>query len=567
VSAILLLLGLVLAPWPFGCAPDSWRYALTALLLVAAALWHLDAARRGRGPAPLLLAAGGAMLVGGLQIVLGTSVAPVWSAEATLIWVAMLAVLAVLAETCRDRRSALRVAGLLLVAVGSQAVFGVIQAAAAPGTVYGIAPSAAVSPLGSYVNHNHFAGLVEMAVPLALGWALGLWRRARGPTPGALGMIGLALGLSAAHLASRSRGGLVALVVGTVSLAAIWWMRHQRVSGRRRLRAVAALALVAALVLAFGWLSVPSTTRRHLGTVVRGTGEAAAAYRLEIARATLRLAAIHPILGCGLGAFADAVTPFKTAYGDLRVTHAEDDVLQLVAEAGLVGLVALLGLVLALGRRCARSLRERGDPVRRGITLGALSGVVALLVHSFLDFNLHLPANALAFVVLLALAASPAAATQRARLAPPWRVLGAAVVAALLLLAASAGAWRTAGAVALDRAMHVGGPRERIAALGRVTRCHPYLSEAYQLRARVRMQVVAGGGHAAGQLARARRDVDAAIRLRPAWGAAWADRAWLLWAEGDLQGAGQALDRALVLDPSNRDVRAMEESLRARSGA
>ena len=77
------------------------------------------------------------------------------------------------------------------------------------------------APFGSYVNHNHFAGLVEMGGG-GWRWALAVGRRAPGrrAAPRSLALGGLALGLAAAHLASRSRGGLLALGAGLAGAGA-----------------------------------------------------------------------------------------------------------------------------------------------------------------------------------------------------------------------------------------------------------------------------------------------------------------------------------------------------------
>jgi hypothetical protein len=315
-------------------------------------------------------------------------------------------------------------------------------------------------------------------------------------------------------------------------------------------------------VPAFGWLAVPGETRRHLATVRRGTAESAGAYRVDLAVATLRLAATRPWLGCGLGAYADAVTTFKIGHGSERATHAENDALQFASEAGLVGLLCLGALGLAIARRGHLAYRERGDPVRSGLTLGAASGAAGLLVHSCLDFNLHLPANALVFVVLLALLGP--APTRTTAPATPFSRRGASVALAGLLAIVGLGAsWRAWGALSFERASRPGVSRDHLSALGDVVRWHPYLADAFQQRARVRMALAAAGSQGPSQLARARADLASALRLRPQWGEAWADRAWVDWAGGDLRAARRAMGRALSLDPGNPTVRTLDARLRA----
>jgi len=60
---------------------------------------------------------------------------------------------------------------------------------------------------------------------------------------------------------------------------------------------------------------------------------------------------------------------------------------------------ALIALIWAV-----RRWRERHDPLVRGVTLGAILGVTAILIHSLTDFNLQIPANAATFAAIFAIA-------------------------------------------------------------------------------------------------------------------------------------------------------------------
>ena len=489
------------------------------------------------------------------QVAVGTSLAPLATLEAALVWLALLAALLVLRDLASDRAAAFRLAGVALAAVLAQAAFAVVQSSRTPGAIYGERLAHAMTPFGSYVNHNHFAGLVEMGIPLALGWALGLVRRDRGPTPAVLGLFGAALALTAAHLASRSRGGLIALVAAVTVLAGVWWLRHRTGVSRPVVAVTGVLALVG--VVAFGWLAVPAETRQHLSTVVRGSGTAAGSYRLDIARATARLALSRPALGAGLGAYADAVTPFKTGHGDVRTAHAEDDVLQFVAEGGLVGCLLLAGLAWPLVCGARATLGERGDPVRRGLAAGALAGIAGLLVHSFLDFNLHLPANALLFCVLVALASPSARSTARPpeRLGPPWST----GVALLVLATAALAGERAVGAAALEEARAVASPRQRIQALSRAIERHPYLEDAYRDRGLARIRLAERRSLSVAQLELAELDLRRALRWRPASGELWCELAWVQWAAGDASSARRSLEQARTMDPSHRGIAGLAE--------
>jgi Flp pilus assembly protein TadD len=125
--------------------------------------------------------------------------------------------------------------------------------------------------------------------------------------------------------------------------------------------------------------------------------------------------------------------------------------------------------------------------------------------------------------------------------------------------------WRAAGAVALDRALGDGDPQMRVAALDGVLRRHPYLAEGYRARALAWRDLALGRREFAfSRLERAERDGSAAVRLRPAWGEAWADLAWTRWMRGELSGARAAMDRAASLDPTHPHIARSRADLLAR---
>ena len=552
-----LLLGLLLAPWPYGAAADPARYALAALVLLGAAVWAAGRATGGEGLPLLAVPAAGLPALGLLQIAVGASAVPVWTAEAALLHAAMMAALVFWSERGRDRAASGRLAGAVLAVCGAEAVFGAVQWSQAPNRIYGQATPIVTTPFGSYVNHNHFAGLMEMGIVLAAAMALGRARLRGGPTPGAVGLGALSLGLAAVHLASRSRGGLIALAAGLMVAGTLWLLAASRREGAR-LRGWP-LALGGAIVIAFGLAVVPAGTRAHLATLFHGRADTSGDYRLDTARDTLRLAATHPLLGAGLGAYADAFPPFKRAHGDVRTTHAESDVLELLAEGGLAGLALVAFLAVLLGRGLAERLRYGRNPYRKAIAVGAAGAVAALGVHSLFDFNLRLPANALIFTSLLGLAGSPREAPRRVG----SRVLPAAA-ALLLALLSGAAAWRASGSIALDRALLDPEPQMRVAALDPVLARHPYLAEGYRARGLAWRELALGRrGFAPARLEWAERDLLRAVGLRPSWGEAWADLAWTQRLRGDAASAREAMDRAARLDPTHPHIaRARDEMLK-----
>lgn len=114
----------------------------------------------------------------------------------------------------------------------------------------------------------------------------------------------------------------------------------------------------------------------------------------------------HPLVGTGPGTYSNIFTQYQPPGLKNRRYMAHNDYLHFISEAGLPLMAIVAWMIIVFYRKGFRKLKNPSRLVR-GITLGALSGTTAILVHSFGDFNLHLPANAILFTVLAAIAVSP----------------------------------------------------------------------------------------------------------------------------------------------------------------
>jgi O-antigen ligase len=113
----------------------------------------------------------------------------------------------------------------------------------------------------------------------------------------------------------------------------------------------------------------------------------------------------RPILGWGLGTFETIYPQFRSFYTNLLVDKAHNDYLQLVAETGLVGFAIMIWFLVSTFRRAVPKIRNWPSDVNGAVALAAVIGIAGILVHSLVDFNLEIPANALLFYVLCAVAA------------------------------------------------------------------------------------------------------------------------------------------------------------------
>jgi O-antigen ligase len=270
------------------------------------------------------------------------------------------------------------------------AVFAVLQGFTSDGKIYWLIKPRAGSVYGSYVNHNHYAGLIELLFPFSL--VLAFSGSIRGAKRFLLGFA--AMLMVASVFLCQSRGGMFAVLVETVFLA-ILWMRQ--FSPRKSAAVFVAFCLITAFFLA--WIAP-----QQVGSRITDIHDPA---RWLIHRDSFRMFTAHPFLGNGFGTFATAFPHYRVFYDGFLINHAHDDYLELLLETGLAGFGVGLWFMVALYREGLRNLR----PARRSsaalVSTAALAGCTGLLAHSFTDFNLHIPANAALFFVLCVVATVP----------------------------------------------------------------------------------------------------------------------------------------------------------------
>jgi len=281
-----------------------------------------------------------------------------------------------------------RVLGIAVtVYTAALAVFAIAQFFSSPALIYWtVKPRWGGWVFGPYVNHNHFAGLMEMLIPLAAVYVLSRPRA----YPARL-LLGFAVSVAVASvLLSGSRGGLIALVAEVLILTVILL---RRAPGRRSAAAgVLGIVLAASLFL---WMDQGDILKRFstVASLTR-TPEATFGERRWVALDALRMFRHRPFTGVGLGSFETAYPPYRSFPSDFEWDHSHNDYAEALAETGLTGLVLMLASLVFLLGMAFRNLRERLRHEQGWMQLGAALGCCGLLVHSLVDFNLHIPANA-----------------------------------------------------------------------------------------------------------------------------------------------------------------------------
>jgi O-antigen ligase len=126
--------------------------------------------------------------------------------------------------------------------------------------------------------------------------------------------------------------------------------------------------------------------------------------RAEPARYGTGLIKDYPLVGAGPGSWYIVFPRYRGSDLANFFDYAHNDYVQFLAESGAIG-AALLGAIVAwsLGVALLAQFRRR-DPLMRGISFAAIMGIASLLIHSSVDYNLQIPANAMLFMVLLAFA-------------------------------------------------------------------------------------------------------------------------------------------------------------------
>jgi len=477
LTRALLVATLFVAPLPFG-AVQEWAWGtLTALAFLLLLLWSISSVQQGAMRivwSPLYVPAGLLFILGMIQFFGHLTMDPIATRESLLKLAADLILFFMAAQLfgapapARSTLAALgeRVDPLRQVGEGVGgppasplrwtivvysfllALFAIFQFFSSHGLIYWTVQSPGWT-FGPYVNHNHYAGLMEMLIPIMVASVLTAFRkppslppshavssqyeasgqvpqnlpaRLAGPAyrqPGAsragressttalavfLGCVVLIPVVSV--LLSGSRGGLISLAVEVLLAAVLIFLRGP--ARARKITAVLGSSALIAAALLFVWMA-PRQSLERLETVVDITHspEVGLAERWVASRDSLRILRDHPWVGAGLGSFETVFPRYQTLPGDLTWDHAHNDYAEALAETGAAGgalILFALGLFfwLAFG-----NLRERLKHRAGWIQFGAALGCCGLLVHSLADFNLHIPANAAWFAGCAALATSP----------------------------------------------------------------------------------------------------------------------------------------------------------------
>ncbi|MCU1239568.1 MAG: hypothetical protein JWO71_294 [Candidatus Acidoferrum typicum] len=273
------------------------------------------------------------------------------------------------------------------------AIFGILQHLTFNGKLYWFREMRYGGiPFGPYVNRNHFAGFAELVIPVALvPLILGKVRRERWLAVGIFALVPIV-----ALFLSASRGGLVSFAaeIGVVTLLMIL----RRAGGRHILAGGLVLLLAFMLV---SWLGVRQILERFSSMQ---TLEVSLGKRASMRHDAWHIFRDHPWTGTGLGTLPMVFPAYETLYDGRVVNHAHNDYLEMLADTGLAGAFCCAWFLAVLFFRSLKQLLVTDKPFAAALHLSGLVACCGFLVHSLVDFNLHMPGNALLFLLMANLA-------------------------------------------------------------------------------------------------------------------------------------------------------------------
>jgi len=327
------------------------------------------------------------LAIGLLQLVFRTSSYAYFTRAELLRLSAYLIIFCLAAQAFRTRRDLTQLAWFLMSFAFLVSLFGIIQHFTSGGKIYWYRELPLGGDLfGPYVNRNHFAGFVELTAPVGLSLMVfrGL-RREVFPLAALLTVIPVS-----ALVLAGSRGGIVSFAFQLGVLALLVRSRKSREGPRMAAVGIVALAAVALIV----WIGAGRAIERFANLPQTDTS---LGRRLTMARAASQVVRNHPILGSGLGTLVVVYPRYETVYDGKVVEHVHNDYMELLAESGLLGGICGLTFLVLLYRQARNNFEAAQGHFSRGIHAAGIVAMAGLLFHSFVDFNLHIPANALLF--------------------------------------------------------------------------------------------------------------------------------------------------------------------------
>ncbi|OGS22890.1 MAG: hypothetical protein A2252_07375 [Elusimicrobia bacterium RIFOXYA2_FULL_39_19] len=273
------------------------------------------------------------------------------------------------------------------------AIFGIIQKYSWNGKIFWFRElMRGGTPFGPFVNRNHAAGYLDMIMPISLGLLLTERDQSKKVLFGFISTV-----IGGAIIVSLSRGGIFSFLWSVVFISVLLVIFTNKSKGL-----LVIFSLTVFLVIFVNWLGKDEVIKR-IATVANVEGENSVSLRAEIWKDTLKIVKDFPVIGTGIGTFSNIFPKYKTIKERLIFTHTENDYIQLLAETGFIGFIIFVCLMFMFFLSVLFKMFKRKDRNVQELTICFLGSCIGMCIFSFLDFNLHIPSNALLFTIIIGL--------------------------------------------------------------------------------------------------------------------------------------------------------------------
>jgi len=264
------------------------------------------------------------------------------------------------------------------------------------------------SATGTFRIRNHFAGYLEMALAVGIGLMISTlsnhraqhWRgRLRqtletllsGKALIRITLIVICIGL----ILSKSRMGNTAFFTSLFLSGVLFLLTSTHAT---RSTTVFLISLIVLDILLVGsWIGLDKVVERIENT------SAISEKRDEVARDTIQMIAEQPLTGIGAGNYFSTFPNYQQLDIWAYYYHAHNDYLEFLSEYGVIGFLLLCSAVLYSLLMAYKAMKLRRSPLMQGMAFAGFMGILSIIIHSSVDFNLQIPANAAMFVLLMGL--------------------------------------------------------------------------------------------------------------------------------------------------------------------
>jgi O-antigen ligase len=262
---------------------------------------------------------------------------------------------------------------------------------------------------GTFVNRNHLAGYLEMSLALGIGFLLASSTRYSGNwqqklrqfievllSPKVIMRLLLAV-MVIGLVMTRSRMGNTAFFASLMitGFLALLLMKNKSASTTILLSSL----LIIDIAIVGTFFGVEKVAERLQSTSIEKES------RDEVSRDTFAMFLDSPLLGKGAGSYKYVYPHYKSddVTSPLLYDHAHNDYLQFLAEFGAIAFLFLAVSVALSFYWAVQAMRVRRRPINQGLGFASAMGIIAIMIHSTVDFNLQIPANAFMFMFILAI--------------------------------------------------------------------------------------------------------------------------------------------------------------------